>query len=206
MPSIECRCQEFDATTDGLHLPSFRRNKAYVTDRMYKEFIDEVSQQRVSQKSSTWSTTTPTGANPLPGCGGIGEQKNTANNPYFNVDAPHPYSVFHDFNHESELVRTFVKRNLQFLLEEYNIDGFRFDLTKGFTQRSSNESTASNYDASRIAILKDYNKHQGGRSGSLGDPGAFCRRQGGDRALERWHDGMAQSQSRLLTGCNWLEE
>jgi pullulanase/glycogen debranching enzyme len=50
-----------------------------------------------------------------------------------------------------------VKRNLTFLLEEYNIDGFRFDLTKGFTQKSSSESTASNYDASRIAILKDYN-------------------------------------------------
>ena len=44
----------------------------------------------------------------------------------------HPYSVFHDFNHESPLVRKFVKRNLQFLLNEYHIDGFRFDLTKGF--------------------------------------------------------------------------
>jgi 1,4-alpha-glucan branching enzyme len=49
-----------------------------------------------------------------------------------------------------------VKRNLQFLLREYRIDGFRFDLTKGFTQKSSTESNASNYDASRVAILKDY--------------------------------------------------
>lgn len=37
------------------------------------------------------------------------------------------------------------------------MDGFRFDLSKGFTQNSSTEQTASNYDASRIAILKDYN-------------------------------------------------
>ena len=58
-----------------------------------------------------------------------------------------PYSVFHDFNHESPLVRKFVKRNLQFLLKEYKVDGFRFDLTKGFTQTSCTESTASNYDA-----------------------------------------------------------
>lgn len=54
-------------------------------------------------------------------------------------------------------MRKFVKRNLQFLLKEYKVDGFRFDLTKGFTQTSCTESTASNYDASRIAILKDYN-------------------------------------------------
>jgi hypothetical protein len=45
---------------------------------------------------------------------------------------------------------------LQFLIKEYNIDGFRFDLTKGFTNRNCSESTASNYDASRVAILKDY--------------------------------------------------
>lgn len=71
---------------------------------------------------------------------------------------PHPYGVFHDFNHDSPLVRAFVKRNLKFLLEEYRIDGFRFDMTKGFTQNSSTEATAGNYDASRIAILKDYNE------------------------------------------------
>src|SRR5699024_1312582 len=74
-----------------------------------------------------------------------------------NEIAPHQYSVFHDLNHEEPMVREFVKRNLQFLLSEYNIDGFRFDLTKGFTQNKSNESNAGKYDASRIAILKDYN-------------------------------------------------
>lgn len=97
-----------------------------------------------------------TGNNPLAKLYWDGD-KTAKNNPYFNVEAPHPYSVFHDFNHESPLVRKFVKRNLQFLLKEYKVDGFRFDLTKGFTQTSCTESTASNYDASRIAILKDYN-------------------------------------------------
>jgi len=46
---------------------------------------------------------------------------------------------------------------LEHWLKEYKLDGFRFDLSKGFTQNSSTEQTASNYDASRIAILKDYN-------------------------------------------------
>jgi len=76
----------------------------------------------------------------------------------FKGPEPHPYGVFHDFNHDSPLVRAFVKRNLKFLLEEYRIDGFRFDMTKGFTQNSSTEATAGSYDASRIAILKDYNE------------------------------------------------
>ncbi len=53
-------------------------------------------------------------------------------------------------------MRKYIKRNLQHLLEEYRFDGFRFDLTKGFTQKSTTESTASTYDATRIAILKDY--------------------------------------------------
>ena len=69
-----------------------------------------------------------TGNNPLAKLYWDGD-KTAKNNPYFNVEAPHPYSVFHDFNHESPLVRKFVKRNLQFLLKEYKVDGFRFDLT-----------------------------------------------------------------------------
>ena len=51
-----------------------------------------------------------------------------------------------------------MKRSLEYLLTEYKVDGFRFDLTKGFTSKSSTESTASNYDQSRVDILTDYTK------------------------------------------------
>jgi 1,4-alpha-glucan branching enzyme len=124
---------------------------------MYKEFIDACHQRGMAVILDVVYNHA-TGAHPFAKLYWDSSNNKTASrNPWFNVDAPHPYSVFHDFNHESPLVREFVKRNLTFLLEEYNIDGFRFDLTKGFTQKSSSESTASNYDASRIAILKDYN-------------------------------------------------
>jgi len=152
--------QEFDGNDSWGYNPSyfFAMDKAYGTDRMYKEFIDECHNRGIAVILDVVYNHA-TGANPFARMWWDAANNKTAtNNPYFNVDAPHPYSVFHDFNHESELVRNFVKRNLKFLLEEYNIDGFRFDLTKGFTQRSSNESTASNYDASRMAILKDYNQ------------------------------------------------
>lgn len=80
-------------------------------------------------------------------------------NPWFNQEAPHPYNVFNDFNHEYVGTRNYFKRVLTHWIQEYQIDGFRFDLTKGFTQNKSTESTASRYDASRVAILKDYNSH-----------------------------------------------
>ncbi|MFA5650701.1 MAG: alpha-amylase family glycosyl hydrolase, partial [Proteiniphilum sp.] len=151
--------QEFDGNDSWGYNPAFffAMDKAYGTDRMYKEFIDECHKRDMAVILDVVYNHA-TGSNPFAKMWWDASKSKTAtNNPYFNVDAPHPYSVFHDFNHESELVREFVKRNLKFLLEEYNIDGFRFDLTKGFTQKQSSESTAGNYDASRIVILKDYN-------------------------------------------------
>lgn len=47
---------------------------------------------------------------------------------------------------------------MKFWMDEYKVDGFRFDLSKGFTQNFTNDvNTWSAYDASRIAIWKDYN-------------------------------------------------
>jgi 1,4-alpha-glucan branching enzyme len=162
--------QEFDGNDSWGYNPAFffAMDKAYGTDRMYKEFIDECHKRGMAVILDVVYNHA-TGANPFarmwwnpdhkkPGTSEI-VPSTASNNPYFNADAPHPYSVFHDFNHESELVRTFVKRNLQFLLEEYHIDGFRFDLTKGFTQNANGSPGNDNaaYDPSRITILKDYN-------------------------------------------------
>lgn len=151
--------QEFDGNDSWGYNPCFffALDKAYGTKSMYKEFIDACHQAGMAVLFDVVYNHA-TGNHPFAKLyWDSSKNKTRDNNPYFNVDAPHPYSVFHDFNHESELVRKFVKRNLQFLLQEYKIDGFRFDLTKGFTQKKSNEGTASAYDASRIAILKDYN-------------------------------------------------
>ena len=150
--------QEFDGNDSWGYNPCyfFAMDKAYGTKKDYKDFIDACHKEGIAvildvvynhatgdfpQAKLYWNASA---------------NKTASNNPFFNVDAPHPYSVFHDFNHENEWVRNYVKRNLKFLLEEYNLDGFRFDLTKGFTQKSSTESNASNYDANRVAILKDY--------------------------------------------------
>jgi 1,4-alpha-glucan branching enzyme len=150
--------QEFDGNDSWGYNPCFyfAMDKAYGTDRMYKQFIDECHKRGMAVILDVVYNHA-TGNSPFAKMWwDSANNRPVANNPYFNIMAPHPYSVFNDFNHESPLVRKFVKRNLQFLLTEYKFDGFRFDLSKGFTQKSSTEATASNYDASRITILKDY--------------------------------------------------
>jgi 1,4-alpha-glucan branching enzyme len=82
--------------------------------------------------------------------------KPTTTSPFFNPAATHPYSVFFDFNHESTHTQWLVDVVTKFWLEEYKIDGYRFDLSKGFTQTpsGSNVDLWGQYDASRVKIWK----------------------------------------------------
>lgn len=80
----------------------------------------------------------------------------TEDNPWFNRVAKHPFNVGYDFNHESTYTKAFVDSVNNYWLTEYKVDGFRFDLSKGFTQvnSGSNVNTWSQYDPSRIKIWK----------------------------------------------------
>lgn len=80
----------------------------------------------------------------------------SANNPFFNQQATHPFSVFFDFNHESAATKEFVARVSRYWLEEFKFDGFRYDLSKGFTQKNSGNDVGAwgAYDANRVATWK----------------------------------------------------
>lgn len=84
----------------------------------------------------------------------------TANNKWFNANNRHPYAVFFDLNHESSYTKAYLDTVNHYWLNEYKFDGFRFDLSKGFTQNdkcggsTSNENCFQLYDATRISILK----------------------------------------------------
>jgi 1,4-alpha-glucan branching enzyme len=80
----------------------------------------------------------------------------TADNPWFNRQATHPFNVGYDFNHESAYTKAFVDSVNHYWLEEYKVDGFRFDLSKGFTQVVSGNDVGlwSQRDNSRILIWK----------------------------------------------------
>ncbi len=72
--------------------------------------------------------------------------------PWYNVTSPNPvFSWGYDFNHSSPATQQFVDRVTEFWLNEYKIDGFRFDFTKGFTNTPGD---GGGRDNARIAILK----------------------------------------------------
>lgn len=81
-----------------------------------------------------------------------------ANNPYLNVTARHPFNVFYDMNHESGLTRDYTVQTLRYWMDEYHVDGFRFDLSKGFTQVNTGSDVGlwSAYDQSRVDIWTYY--------------------------------------------------
>jgi 1,4-alpha-glucan branching enzyme len=79
-----------------------------------------------------------------------------ADNPWLNVTAKHPYNVGYDFNHESLATQYYVDKILKYWIEEFKIDGYRFDLSKGFTQKYTGEDVGAwgQYDQSRVNLIK----------------------------------------------------
>lgn len=149
---------EFDGNNSWGYDPNhyFAYDKAYGNKNEYKAFIDECHKRGIAVIIDMVFNH-GTGQQPFAKL--YWEGNATAeNNPWYNRVARHPFNVFHDFNHEYEGTRMFFKRVLAFWLEEYKIDGYRMDLTKGLTQTNSGNDAGkwSKKDDSRIAILKDY--------------------------------------------------
>lgn len=152
--------QEFDGNNSWGYDPCsyFALDKAYGTREHYKAFIDECHSRGIAVILDVVYNHA-TGSHPMAKLYWNSKKNQTAaNNPWFNEVAPHPYSVFHDWNHENPMVREHIKKSLRYLLDEYKFDGFRFDLTKGFTQRKCTDATVSNYDQGRIDVLNEYAK------------------------------------------------
>lgn len=149
--------QEFDGNDSWGYNPCFyfAADKAYGTEEAYKQFIDECHQRGIAVILDVVFNHA-TGQFPYAKMWWDSSKNCTAaDNPFFNVTAKHNFNVYHDFNHTYAPTREYFKEVLTFWLEEYNVDGFRFDLTKGFVQNPSNYD-AWNYSAERIGILKEY--------------------------------------------------
>ncbi len=139
----------------------FATDKYYGTKDAYKEFIDAAHQKGIAVILDI----VPNHA--LGQCpmvqmyfdNNTGKPSNV--NPWFNVDSPHGYSIGYDFNHESGHTRQFFKDVFAYWLNEFKIDGFRIDLSKGLTQKyTGGDIGAWNaYDQSRVNIINDYKAH-----------------------------------------------
>jgi len=73
-------------------------------------------------------------------------------NPFLNVPPSTPFSVFNQLNHGNGYIKTWMDRANERWLTEFNIDGFRFDLTKGFI--SGQPTDPNGFQQRRIDNLK----------------------------------------------------
>lgn len=140
---------QFDGNISWGYNPTFHGalEKSYGTRQAFKEFVDEAHNRGMAvildvvynhahDKSpfiKTFGTSRPD--NPLIGPG-------------------HAYNVFFHLNHDHEYIRYWLDRMNRYWLEEYNIDGYRFDLTKGFASNVNNQSLLDGRNEQRIENLK----------------------------------------------------
>ena len=148
---------EFDGNDSWGYNPSFHMalDKEYGSPIKFKELVNECHKRGIAvildvvynhatgQNSyfRMWNTSSNTY-----------DGTPTLQNPFFQISpvSESYLNYFNDINHESSYVKDYMKRINTYLIDEYHIDGFRFDLTKGMT----NEVVAENYSTKRVNYLK----------------------------------------------------
>jgi len=159
MPVMEFEGNESWGYNTSFHMAL---DKFYGTEEKLKEFIDLCHQNGIAVILDV-ALNHAFGRNPMvrmwiddPDGDGWGGP--SSENPYFNQTPTHSYNVGNDFNHQQPMTQYYVQRVIQHWIEEFNIDGFRWDLTKGFTQNctSSDENCTNSYQQDRVDILKSY--------------------------------------------------
>ena len=157
---------EFEGNDSWGYNPSFyfAPDKAYGSSEALKTFVNEAHNRGIAVILDI-ALNHSFGQNPMvrmyfdASAGQYGQP--TSQNPWFNPTPKHDFNVGYDFNHESLQTKNFTKRVLAHWMQNYHIDGYRFDLSKGFTQNYTlgNIGAWGAYDQSRINILTDYYNH-----------------------------------------------
>lgn len=154
---------EFEGNNSWGYNPSFyfAVDKNYGTKNQFKAFVDACHHRGIAVILDI-SLNHSFGQNPQVQMyfdSSIGEWgQPTSDNPWFNETPKHDFNVGYDYNHQSPHTKEFCKRVLNYWVDVFHVDGFRFDLSKGFTQNYTlgDIDGWSNYDQSRIDILTEY--------------------------------------------------
>ena len=158
---------EFEGNDSWGYNPSFYMalDKAYGTNNDLKEFVDECHQRGIAVLADVVFNHSYSQSPLLQMYWDDGNNRPASDSPFYNenhnlVDNTSAHWGY-DFNHESTYTVNFFNDVLSFWMDEYKIDGFRFDFTKGFSNTiySGADNWASAYDADRIANLKAYADH-----------------------------------------------
>ena len=148
---------EFDGNYNWGYSPNhyFAPDKAYGTEEMYKTFIDECHKRGMAVIIDMVFNHA-TGLNPMNKLYPYGTD--LANNPWFNVNAPHSDNVYEDWNHGFAPAKEMFTRALKYWLTEYKVDGFRLDLSHGLCSDQPNTAVANlkyYYDNGVKAVAPD---------------------------------------------------
>lgn len=151
--------QEFDGNNSWGYNPNFyfAPDKAYGRIEDYKRLVDECHKRGLAV---ILDVVFNHAYGLAPWCMMYwGGSKPAADSPFFNVDAPHNWSVGNDWKQEVPYVQNHFTDCLKFWTATYKIDGFRFDLAKGLGNSDSYKTDydASKYNASRITNVKRFN-------------------------------------------------
>jgi 1,4-alpha-glucan branching enzyme len=149
----------------------FALDKAYGTKQAFKEFINAAHNNGIAVIQDI-AFNHATGLSPLAAMWwNSASNQPAANNPYFYQTAQHDFNVFNDFNHNVAPTKYHVERFIEHWLTEYKIDGFRWDLSKGFTTNNTigNIGAWNSFNQGRIDIWQNYYNKQQAVS-----PGSYC--------------------------------
>lgn len=143
---------EFENNESWGYNPSYHMalDKYYGTPEAFKRFVDECHSRGIAVIVDI-VLNHAFGQSPLVNLyWDAANNRPAANNPWFNSICPHePFCWGYDFDHSAQATKDFMDRVNTFWLEEYNVDGFRFDFTKGFTNAGN-----VGFNAERINNLK----------------------------------------------------
>lgn len=164
---------EFDGNNSWGYNPAyfFALDKAYGTKLALKEFINAAHNNGIAVIMDA-VLNHATGASAMASMWwNSALNRPAANSPYFYETAQHDFNVFNDFNHNVAPTRNLTERFIEYWLTEYKIDGFRWDLSKGFTTNNTigNIGAWNQFNQGRIDIWQNYyNKMQ------AVSPGSYC--------------------------------
>jgi glycosidase len=134
-------------------------DKYYGTKNDYKAFIDACHAKGIAVIQDI-VLEDQFGSSPMVQMYATASGSPSATNPWFDTQNMHPDAVGYQMNHQSAATQYYFKNVVKYWMQEYHIDGFRFDQAKGFTQtQSATEDAWAAYDASRVALWKSYNTY-----------------------------------------------
>lgn len=144
---------EFNGNISWGYNPNFyfAPDKAYGTPDDYKEFIDICHQNGIAVILDMVF-------NQSDGLHPWYQMYQPGENPFYNMNAPHAYSVLNDWNQGNPMVQEQWADVLRYWMTEYKFDGFRFDLVKGLgdndSYKNNGDAATNEYNASRVARMK----------------------------------------------------